>query len=278
MLNGCGRISTAVRVRVEHAKRSTSFIKMTACRSRPRGTCPFSCADSRSVTRPADPRSLAAARHQYKRRNVNDTLLARARQRLGALAPLEPALYALWAAALTLLCACRFYSSMRLQTAYADLFRDPLHAFELATGGARTVVSAARRRLHSFRFCASSGARAPVRVVARRWLFERRYELALSVRARAGLLVEPRWAQLDVVGGDRRVRVRVRIAARAAPLLERSAARHQLPVAAGAAERRRARLVAVERHGSGAVSRVVVARCGRVGRLAARGSEPGVVR
>ncbi len=66
---------------------------------------------------------------------MNDTPIARARLRLAALAPLEPALYGLWAALLTLLCACRFYSSMRLQTAYADLFHDP-QAFSAATQGA----------------------------------------------------------------------------------------------------------------------------------------------
>lgn len=66
---------------------------------------------------------------------MTDTLPARVRKRLSALAPLEPILYALWAAALTLLCACRFYSSMRLQTAYADLFFDP-RSFERAVGGA----------------------------------------------------------------------------------------------------------------------------------------------
>jgi hypothetical protein len=66
---------------------------------------------------------------------VTDTLLARVRQRLTALAPLEPTLYGLWAATLTLLCACRFYSSMRLQTAYADLFLDA-RALERAVNGA----------------------------------------------------------------------------------------------------------------------------------------------
>jgi hypothetical protein len=54
---------------------------------------------------------------------------------LRALAPFEPALYGLWAAALTLLCACRFYSSMRMQTTFADVFRDP-GAFEAASSGA----------------------------------------------------------------------------------------------------------------------------------------------
>lgn len=67
---------------------------------------------------------------------MNDTLLARARRRLAALSPLEPAAYALWAGALTLLSACTFYSSMRLQTAYADLFRDPSHAYAAAAQGA----------------------------------------------------------------------------------------------------------------------------------------------
>jgi hypothetical protein len=67
---------------------------------------------------------------------VNDTDLARARQRLAKLAPLEPLLYGAWAAALTLLCACQFYSSMRLQTAYADLFRYSEPAFEAASHGA----------------------------------------------------------------------------------------------------------------------------------------------
>ena len=66
---------------------------------------------------------------------MNDTLLARVRQRLAALTPLEPVLYGLWAGALTLMCACRFYSSMRLQTAYADLFFDP-RAFDRAIDGA----------------------------------------------------------------------------------------------------------------------------------------------
>jgi hypothetical protein len=67
---------------------------------------------------------------------VNDTLLARARTRIAALKPLEPFVYVLWAGALTLLSACSFYSSMRLQTAYADLFRDPTHAYAAATHGA----------------------------------------------------------------------------------------------------------------------------------------------
>jgi len=66
---------------------------------------------------------------------VKDTLIARVGRRLRAQAALEPALYALWAALLTLLCASRFYASMRLQTTYADLFRDP-PAFELAARGA----------------------------------------------------------------------------------------------------------------------------------------------
>lgn len=66
---------------------------------------------------------------------MTDTLLFRVRQRLAALAPLEPILYALWAAACTLLCACRFYSSLRLQTAYADLFFDPRN-WERAASGA----------------------------------------------------------------------------------------------------------------------------------------------
>jgi hypothetical protein len=66
---------------------------------------------------------------------VNDTLFARAKRRLRSQAAFEPVLYGLWAAALTLFCACRFYSSMRLQTTYADLFRDP-PAFEMAARGA----------------------------------------------------------------------------------------------------------------------------------------------
>ena len=66
---------------------------------------------------------------------MTDTLLVRARQRLAPLAPLEPVLYGLWAASLTLLCACRFYSSLRLQTAYADLFFDQ-RSLERAVGGA----------------------------------------------------------------------------------------------------------------------------------------------
>jgi hypothetical protein len=70
-----------------------------------------------------------------KRGNVTDTPLARARRRLNELGAYEPLLYGLWAALLTLLCACRFYSSMRLQTAFADLFQDP-RAFEAAVQGA----------------------------------------------------------------------------------------------------------------------------------------------
>ncbi|HEX2875232.1 MAG TPA: hypothetical protein VHP33_28470 [Polyangiaceae bacterium] len=66
---------------------------------------------------------------------MTDTLFARARQRLAVLLPLEPLLYGLWAATFTLLCACRFYSSMRLQTAYADLFADE-RAFSRALEGA----------------------------------------------------------------------------------------------------------------------------------------------
>jgi hypothetical protein len=66
---------------------------------------------------------------------VNDTLFASAKRRLHAQAAFEPVLYGLWAAAFTLLCACRFYSSMRLQTTYAGLFRDP-PAFEMAARGA----------------------------------------------------------------------------------------------------------------------------------------------
>lgn len=57
-------------------------------------------------------------------------------RRLRALAPLEPAVYGIWAAALTLSCACYFYSSMRLQTAYADVFRDPERALDAALSGA----------------------------------------------------------------------------------------------------------------------------------------------
>ncbi|RYZ06907.1 MAG: hypothetical protein EOO73_14040 [Myxococcales bacterium] len=67
---------------------------------------------------------------------MKGSLLDRARERAAALAAWEPAAYALWAGALTLLSACAFYSSMRLQTAYADLFRDPAHAFAAATQGA----------------------------------------------------------------------------------------------------------------------------------------------
>jgi len=66
---------------------------------------------------------------------VTDTLLVRVRQRLAPFALLEPILYGFWAAALTLLCACRFYSSIRLQTAYADLFFDA-RSLERALGGA----------------------------------------------------------------------------------------------------------------------------------------------
>jgi hypothetical protein len=66
---------------------------------------------------------------------VIDTLPARVKNRLRTLAPLEPTLYALWAATLTLLCACHFYSSMRLQTTFADVFRDP-SAFDAAVKGA----------------------------------------------------------------------------------------------------------------------------------------------
>ncbi|HYQ15555.1 MAG TPA: hypothetical protein VEQ58_07355, partial [Polyangiaceae bacterium] len=67
---------------------------------------------------------------------MTDTLPGRVRRRLADLAPLEPVVYAIWAASLTLLCACAFYSSLRLQTAYADLFRDPARALEAATSGA----------------------------------------------------------------------------------------------------------------------------------------------
>ena len=66
---------------------------------------------------------------------MTDTLLVRVRQRLAPFALLEPILYGFWAAALTLLCACRFYSSIRLQTAYADLFFDA-RSLERALGGA----------------------------------------------------------------------------------------------------------------------------------------------
>ncbi len=66
---------------------------------------------------------------------MNDTHFAKAQQRLRSLAPLEPWLYGAWAAAVTLLCACRFYSSMRLQTTYADLFHDPA-GFTAAARGA----------------------------------------------------------------------------------------------------------------------------------------------
>jgi hypothetical protein len=67
---------------------------------------------------------------------VKDTLLARARKRLAPFGSWEPAAYTIWAGALTLLSACAFYSSLRLQTAYADLFRDPQQAFAAATQGA----------------------------------------------------------------------------------------------------------------------------------------------
>ena len=65
---------------------------------------------------------------------MKDTLPARAQQWLRALAPFEPAFYALWAATLTLICAGRFYASMHLQTTFADLFRDPT-AFDAAIQG-----------------------------------------------------------------------------------------------------------------------------------------------
>jgi hypothetical protein len=67
---------------------------------------------------------------------VNDTLLARALRRWAAHRAWEPVVYAVWAGVLTLSSACAFYSSMRLQTAYADLFRDSQHAFAAATQGA----------------------------------------------------------------------------------------------------------------------------------------------
>lgn len=67
---------------------------------------------------------------------MNDTPLARAIRRLAPHLRWEPVAYAIWAGALTLLSACAFYSSMRLQTAYADLFRDPQHAYVAATQGA----------------------------------------------------------------------------------------------------------------------------------------------
>jgi hypothetical protein len=66
---------------------------------------------------------------------VTDTLLVRLRQRVLRLAPLEPTVYALWAALATLLCACQFYSSLRLQTTFADVFYDP-RAFDAARQGA----------------------------------------------------------------------------------------------------------------------------------------------
>ncbi|HEY6081613.1 MAG TPA: hypothetical protein VIW29_22515 [Polyangiaceae bacterium] len=66
---------------------------------------------------------------------MTDTLLARLRPRLHRLAPLEPAAYGLWAALLTLVCACRFYSSLRLQTTFADVFYTPT-AFDAAVQGA----------------------------------------------------------------------------------------------------------------------------------------------
>jgi hypothetical protein len=81
------------------------------------------------------PASGPAAWRSTKRGNVTATFLARARQRLSPLAPLEPFIYGLWAASLTLLCACSFYSSMRLQTTLADVFSRP-EAFDAATRGA----------------------------------------------------------------------------------------------------------------------------------------------
>jgi len=72
---------------------------------------------------------------------VNDTVLA-ARERLRRLQPFEPVLYGVWAGALTLFCALRFYGSLRLQTAYADLFRSQDSAFEAAINGATGPWSA----------------------------------------------------------------------------------------------------------------------------------------
>ncbi len=66
---------------------------------------------------------------------MTDTLFHRMRQRVLRLAPLEPTAYALWAALWTLLSACLFYSSLRLQTTFADLFHDPA-AFDAARQGA----------------------------------------------------------------------------------------------------------------------------------------------
>jgi hypothetical protein len=74
---------------------------------------------------------------------VADTLLSRERKRVDVLElfqsvrllrPMEPVLYACWAGALTLLCACWFYSSLRLQTTFADIYRDPA-ALEAAVQG-----------------------------------------------------------------------------------------------------------------------------------------------
>src|SRR5205814_2041182 len=115
-------------------------------------------------------------------------------------------------------------------------------------------------RLHSFRFRPTSSAWSSVRMVAGRRLLEWRHQPALSIRARAGLLARSERAQFDALGGGRRLRLRVRHAARAAALVRRAAARDQLLATANLLVRGCARLVAVERHGGGAVSRLVVAR------------------
>src|SRR5688572_33249525 len=84
------------------------------------------------------PASGPGVRRSTTRGNVTGTFLARARQRFIAFSPLaqfEPYVYGLWAASLTLLCACSFYSSMRLQTTLADVFSRP-DAFDAATRGA----------------------------------------------------------------------------------------------------------------------------------------------
>lgn len=81
------------------------------------------------------PASGPGVRRSTKRGNVTGTFRAHPRQRFISLAPFEPYIYGLWAASLTLLCACNFYSSTRLQTTLADVFSRP-EAFDAATRGA----------------------------------------------------------------------------------------------------------------------------------------------
>jgi hypothetical protein len=129
------------------------------------------------------------------------------------------------------------------------------------------VVGSSRRRVHPLRLRARHHPRLPVPVVRRERLFERQHELALSVRSRSRLpRGVPRLARHGV-GGHRRVPIRLWAPARGATPLRAAAGVDEVRGAVRAPLRRRPRLVALQRHGGGVLSRDLGRRAPRGARI-----------